>query len=158
MSLPETFFAYIPMTETDLQRARAICEAVPAAPWSHRQDRFDTGSPHWIYAGLPIIARVGDPYVEGKRIAEFITGARTLLPAALAEIDRLREELATARRFLTNEMEVNERMGARNRETMQVLGVKYPNGILEVATALVEERDQLRREVDTLRDPSGTRL
>lgn len=53
-------------------------------------------------------------------------------------------ELETAKRFLEAEKAQCDRMGQRNLEAMAILGGSYPDGVVERAQALVEERDCLR--------------
>jgi hypothetical protein len=66
------------------------------------------------------------------------------IAARSAEHDQLR-------RLLDAEKEQCSRMSVSNAEAMKILGGSYPDGIVERAQAVVDERDQLRAEVARLR-------
>jgi hypothetical protein len=99
------------MTPEDIAKARALCEAATVPPWkADKKERIgenwmigsiiDTGSAedgncysNWIVTTDCVHA---SEMISGdaKADAEFIAAARTLLPEALDEIERLRKQLS----------------------------------------------------------------
>lgn len=71
---------------------------------------------------------------------------RLMARAMSFDVLRLIEAYGHSQRFLEAEKEQNTRMGARNVEAMTILGGNYPEGIVERAKAVVEERDKLRAD------------
>lgn len=92
----------------DVERIRAYCEKATAAPWEigHADIPDDWNLGERICAGGKVVAATIEPEYsndplaitreQGKAIATFIANARTDLPTAIAEIERLRELLALA--------------------------------------------------------------
>jgi hypothetical protein len=83
------------MTPDRLKELRALCDAAQPGPWRYSGDkdgRIDTGPPD--------ITDWEDGYViygvDRDEDARFIVAARTALPEALDEIERLREALRVA--------------------------------------------------------------
>lgn len=65
--------------------------------------------------------------------------------AAIAEATELRRLLESEKAQVTG-------MGMRNREAMTILGGKYPDGVVERAKAVVDERDELHRQAKAVVD------
>lgn len=88
------------MTRT---RLRELCEKATPGPWTAEYDNADNAGGGWWYDIGP--ARVGAGYLcsdaKEKQVehdAAFIAAARTAVPELLDEVERLRAELADARR------------------------------------------------------------
>ena len=86
------------MTEEQIKAARARCDAATEGPWDFDTEFFNDGpGSNWTvypeHDDEHQIALVNGK-MNGAGDAEFIAHARTDLPRALDEIDRLREELA----------------------------------------------------------------
>ena len=79
------------MTDDDIQRGLALCEAATRETW---QEGICGDSNLVSFDGEDI---VGVALVYSERNLRFIAEARTLLPAALREVQRLRGELEQAR-------------------------------------------------------------
>ena len=84
-----------PLTDAELAEARALCAAVDFEPEPARPVDAPFAPHHedaacWYYVtdttGLKLIA------CRDEEVAQFVAGARSLLPAALDEIDRLTKE------------------------------------------------------------------
>jgi len=90
-------------TQERHETAKARCEAATSGPWvlSPPLCGPDGQGVYQLSSGGPI-CDVGDPYPRGENRPqenmEFIAEARTDLPDALAEIERLQTELAWATR------------------------------------------------------------
>jgi hypothetical protein len=78
------------------------------------------------------------------RTAGSVDPTTASITARSAEHDQLR-------RLLDAEKEQCSRMGVRNVQAMKILGGSYPNGIVERAQAVVDERDRFRAEGVRLR-------
>ena len=87
------------MTPFDVPAARALCDAATKGPWTSRHRHCDGDPRHDDeMSGLGLeVDGPPEPMLRGQfeRAADaaFIAASRTLLPAALDEIERLRKEL-----------------------------------------------------------------
>lgn len=86
------------MTDADIKRLRALCEAATPGPWT-AQTVCDTDSDDWcavgpthLYADDDPAVDDGDPHPAAEADAAFIAAARTALPALLDEVEGLRAE------------------------------------------------------------------
>lgn len=95
------------MTDDDLARIEALCEAATPGPWTvdKKEDTEPNGWTHrwhWIRE----VAYDGPSYnynIDGfarREDADFIAESRTAVPALVAEVRRLRAELAEANAML----------------------------------------------------------
>jgi hypothetical protein len=98
------------MTPIDPAAIRKLCEGITAAPWivaySYQDDRRVVGilgPPEIVDNGdgpepleNVIVETDGGYYPPRKSDAEFIAAARSLVPALLAEVERLRALLSEA--------------------------------------------------------------
>lgn len=119
------------MTDQEMRAARALCEAATPGPWEATElvvhPSFNAPNQPRVKVGNCDVARMAvggqddviaatfctiGKYEHEKRNAAFIAAARTLLPAALDEIERLKrdyESLAEAYRSLPALLEKLER-------------------------------------------------
>lgn len=128
------------MTDDDIKRLRGLCAAATAGPWRWELTYNNAGLP---LADFAIPGHNGGGVVEMLAVdAALIAAARTALPAALDEIERLRGEL--------DEREAD--MHARIR-------AGYDRTVADSWRAKVgeveRERDEARAEVERLR--TGTK-
>lgn len=84
------------MTDEEIAKARALCEAATPGPWTAEygtSDRAPTinGPARPGVAGFPVPVRVAS-----NQDAAFIAAARTLVPALLEELESARRDLAIA--------------------------------------------------------------
>lgn len=79
------------MTPAELARAKEICEKATQGPWKILYDgRLVDG----VYAGETRIVETDSGFYPPRDSeAEFIAEARTLLPKAIAEIERLQKQI-----------------------------------------------------------------
>ena len=78
------------MTPERIKELRKLCDAATSGPW---QERYRPGRSGYDVARYGSTALVGS-HPMLRQDAEFIAAARTALPEALAEIERLRALLA----------------------------------------------------------------
>jgi hypothetical protein len=84
----------------DASAARARCEAATPGPWSivgAHMDYWIAGAGGWAGGPVVIELETRGPRRPRREDAEMMAAARTDLPAALDEIEALREALADAR-------------------------------------------------------------
>ena len=80
------------MTDDEIKQARALCEAATLGPWSETESGNTIDEDRFSYvmdANGMSVSRMAW-HGQGKRNAAFIAAARTLLPKALDEIERLK--------------------------------------------------------------------
>ncbi len=74
------------------QELRAACEAATKEPWFAWMSPSDVHEVNTGLAGNPVICKVGKS-TQAEANADFIALARSALPEAMAEIERLQAEL-----------------------------------------------------------------
>ena len=89
------------ISNENLQQWRALADAATPGPWSAETGHGETG-PNYIDSPSGVVAYVYDSYrgtlPNAEADAAFIAAAREAVPALLAEVDRLRRELASYER------------------------------------------------------------
>lgn len=85
------------MTDKELAEIRARCEAATKGPWVECRNG---GGDDFLYSidseptGLPIVKADCGVYPPEKEDADFIAHAREDIPKLLAEVERLRKQVA----------------------------------------------------------------
>lgn len=93
------------MTDEEIRRLRTLCEAATPGPWQVAEyDGDDWTCDYKIESGSGTVLAGPSIRHAGKvqSNATFIAEARTALPAALDEIERLREILGNVEFYLRN--------------------------------------------------------
>ena len=121
------------MSDFDVKAARAVCDAAPAGEW-HARDTYvyRSGDPR----DQRQVARVPGVQIDPRLphpIATFIAAARTILPAALDEIERLTGCLAKAN---------------NNHETFERLWYLTQDEIERLRRLLTEACDYIEADTD----------
>ena len=146
----------------DLPALRALCDKADVGPWLiERVPNADDDAVYIISTGQ--VGSDGEVYdrreiaAEGENNAAFIAAARTGWPAALDEIERLRDDLAR----VSAEMGIPPAIGPAPGELARLLAygtqaIAEANAAAATIERLTRERDEALADVARVRDQART--